>query len=65
MNREETKENLMENMDEAVSSFKRGYAVNLRAKKRDATIIKIFPKLVVLCVVLTIVLTVWRGNYDF
>jgi len=65
VNREETRENMMENLDEAVSSFKRGYAVNLRAKKRDATIIKIFPKLIIICVVMTIVLTVWRGNYDF
>jgi len=65
MNREEAKENIMEDMDDAVSNFKSGYAVNLRAKKRDATIIRIFPKLVLICVLLTVALTVWRGNYDF
>ncbi len=65
MNREEAKERMEHEMDEAVSSFKSGYAVNLRAKERDATIIRIFPRLVLACVAIAVVLTVLIGNYDF
>ena len=59
------KEEIGRRLDEAVSRFGGGEAVNLRSGKRDRVATRMLPYLVVACVIATVALTVARGDFEF
>ncbi len=58
------KDDIRRVLDGATSPYG-GEAANLRSMKRDSTVTRIFPYLVVACVAFTLILTVVRGSFEF